>query len=339
MSEETERRSFEFVNYMLRPKKQIERKVIIDILKELNPLIKLSNYKYIGFGSIYYYDFILFHKLLDMSDLLSIDDKSTEKRFRFNRPYDFISLENKISTDFLNGFDWTEEKNVVLWLDYDSKLGDVMLSDLKIIAKNCDRKDILIITLNAHCASNWRRRKKDREQFHSDFGTYVSPIYERNEYFTPNKLPELLQNVIMNYLSTMCELRDIKFYKLFSFVYKDTSPMFTLGGIFDDKNELCIREWNNELICTDEKIKSINVPVLTYYEKFYIDSHIGELKQKIQEIEDEVNGQVISDPKEKEDKMTEMLNEFLPFELHSFYDLKNYLDYYKYYPPYYEGII
>jgi len=42
---------------------------------------------------------------------------------------------------------------------------------------------------------------------------------------------------------------------------------------------------------------------------------------------------------EKEKKMTEKINEYLPFELPSFYDLKNYLDYYKYYPQYYEGII
>jgi len=339
MSEDIKRRSFEFVNYMLRPKKQIERKVIIDILLELNSVINIGNYKYIGFGSIYYYDFILFHKFLKMDDLLSIDDKSTKKRFEFNRPYDFISLENKISTDFLSEFDWGGHKNAVLWLDYDSKLDDVALSDLKIIAKNCNRNDILIITLNAHCTWDWHRRKKERIQFHNDFGTYVTPKYKHRKYFTPEKLSELLQNVIMNYLSAMCELRDIKFYKLFSFVYGDTSPMFTLGGIFDEKNELCIREWTNEFICTDEEIKSINVPILTYYEKFYIDSHIGELKQKIQEIENEINGQGISNPQEKERKMTEMINDYLPFELSSFKDLKNYLDYYKYYPQYYEGII
>jgi hypothetical protein len=45
MSEEIERRSFEFVNYMLRPKKQIERKVIIDILRELNNVINRDWWK------------------------------------------------------------------------------------------------------------------------------------------------------------------------------------------------------------------------------------------------------------------------------------------------------
>lgn len=106
MNEQNEKRSFEYINYMFRPKKQIERKIIIEILQELEKEISLSKYLYIGFGSIYYYDFILFHKMLNINKFLSIDDKSTIKRFNFNRPYDFISFENRISTDFLNEHDW-----------------------------------------------------------------------------------------------------------------------------------------------------------------------------------------------------------------------------------------
>ena len=119
MNEQKEKRSFEYINYMFRPKKQIERKIIIEILQELEKEIPLSKYLYIGFGSIYYYDFILFHKMLNMNKLLSIDDKSTIKRFNFNRPYDFITFENKISTNFLSEYDW--KQNSVLWLDYDNK--------------------------------------------------------------------------------------------------------------------------------------------------------------------------------------------------------------------------
>ena len=139
MDEQTEKRSFEYVNYMLRPKKQIERKIITEIFQELKKEISLSEYLYIGFGSIYYYDFILFHKMLNMNNLLSIDDKSTKKRFTFNRPYDFISFKNKRSTDFLSEYDW--KQNTVLWLDYDDRLREIVLSDLKIIAKNCKKKE------------------------------------------------------------------------------------------------------------------------------------------------------------------------------------------------------
>ena len=335
MNEQTEKRSFEYVNYMLRPKKQIERKIIIEILQELKKEIPLSKYIYIGFGSIYYYDFILFHKILNMSKLLSIDDKSTKNRFKFNRPYDFILFENKISTDFLSEYEW--KQNTVLWLDYDNKLKDIVLSDLKIITKNCKKKDILIITLNAYCEKYWSKREQDRENFYRDFGTYVSQEHRDRRYYTPKNFPLLLQDVIMNYLMTMSEYRDIRFYKLFSFRYQDSTPMFTIGGIFDNNDELCNKDWGNKFISTNEEVRDINVPILTYCEKFYMDSHIEELKQKIEEIEDKTER---DDSSLKEQKMTDKMNkEVLPFELRSFYDLKSYVKYYRYYPQYYEGIL
>jgi len=334
MNEQKEKRSFEYVNYMFRPKKQIERKIIIEILQELKNEIPLSKYLYIGFGSIYYYDFILFHKILNMNNLLSIDDKSTKKRFEFNRPYDFISFENKISTDFLSEYDW--KQNSALWLDYDDKLKDVVLSDIKIITKNCKKKDFLIITLNAYCEKYWSKRNQARENFYREFGTYVSQKCKDKKYYTPKNFPLLLQDVIINYLMTMSEYGDIRFYKLFSFRYQDRSPMFTIGGIFDDNEELWNKDWGNKFISTTEEIKDINVPILTYCEKFYIDSHIEKLKREIEKIE---NKNKDGDLCLIEEKMTEMINKALPFELGSFYDLKNYIEFYRYYPQYYEGII
>jgi len=334
MNKQNEKRSFEYINYMFRPKKQIERKIIIEILQELEKEISLSKYLYIGFGSIYYYDFILFHKMLNMNRLLSIDDKSTIKRFNFNRPYDFITFNNEISTDFLNEYGW--KKNSVLWLDYDNKLKDIVLSDIKIIAKNCKKKDFLIITVNAYCGNVGDERDQAREDFYNKFRMYISPKYHDKKYYTPKCFPYLLQEVILNYLMTMSEYRDINFYKLFSFSYKDGSPMFTIGGIFDDDKKLCSRKWDNKFISTDEEVKDINVPILTYCEKFHIDSHIEKLKRKIKKIE---NKNKDGDLCLIEEEMTEMINKALPFELGSFYDLKNYIEFYRYYPQYYEGII
>ena len=334
MSEQDQNRSFEYINYMFRPKKQIERKIIVEILQELKNEIPLSEYLYIGFGSIYYYDFILFHKMLNINKLLSIDDKSTRKRFNFNRPYDFITFKNEISTDFLSKYDW--KQNSMLWLDYDNKLKDIVLSDIKIITKNCKKKDFLIITINAHCGNVGDERDQARECFYNKFRMYISPEYHDKKYYTPKYFPYLLQEVILNYLMTMSEYRDINFYKLFSFSYKDGSPMFTMGGIFNDKRELCNRKWDNKFISTDEEVKDINVPILTYCEKFHIDSHIEELKQEIEKIECENKE---GDSSLIEEKMTKKINKTLPFELGSFYDLKNYIKFYRYYPQYYEGII
>jgi len=95
--------SFEKINYMFRPKKQIERKILIELFQKIqNTLnINISEYRYIGLGSIYYYDFILFHKYLNIRDMVSLDDKEDYNRFEFNKPFDFIIFKSMSTTSFL----------------------------------------------------------------------------------------------------------------------------------------------------------------------------------------------------------------------------------------------
>ena len=339
MSEKMEKRSFETVNYLLRPKKQIERKIIIEILQELGEEIVLSQYRYVGFGSIYYYDFILFHKYLQLNDLVSLDDKPLRKRFVFNLPYDYVSFENKKSTDYLREFDW--KKKVLIWLDYDEQINDGMLADLEIIADNCKYKDILIITIDATCPEDPKTRDEYQNEFYENYGKYLSPEFLDKEAlgrnFTPAMLANLLQDLILNYLKDKCVYRyvDMEFYKLFSFTYKDTAPMFTMGGIFlEPTDELRNKGWNAPFICRDRKITDIDVPLITYREKLHIDSVIKRLSKTVAKIECDMEK---LDSKTKS-QIVERRMEELPFEL-TFGELRKYVKFYKYYPQYYEGII
>ena len=85
--------SYESVNYLLRMKKQIERKMIIEAIQRLTSLIAINDYRYFGFGSIYFADFILFHKYLNIDLMTSIDDKEKdESRFNFNKSLSVINL-------------------------------------------------------------------------------------------------------------------------------------------------------------------------------------------------------------------------------------------------------
>ena len=79
---------------MLRPRKQVERKIIIELVQELQTVlgIDLKDYQYIGLGSIYYYDFILFNKFLKITDMISLDRESCVQRFEFNKPFDFLII-------------------------------------------------------------------------------------------------------------------------------------------------------------------------------------------------------------------------------------------------------
>ena len=114
--------SFENINYIFRPKKQIERKIFIELLQKMQHSldIDISEYQYIGLGSIYYYDFILFHKYLNIRDMISLDYKPCPHRFEFNKPYDFVRFKQALTTKFLSTHDL--DKKSFIWFDYDSKL-------------------------------------------------------------------------------------------------------------------------------------------------------------------------------------------------------------------------
>lgn len=339
-------RSYEVVNYVLRPKKQIERKIIIDILQELIDKCDFEKYTYIGFGSIFYFDFILFHKFLNINNLQSIDDKPTNKRFEFNKPYDFIDFKNRKSTDFLeNDYDWND--NTLIWLDYDCELNNVVLDDLRIIARNCKLRDFLIITIDAR----FDRLNKSYEDTYSEKAynefcelvkEYIPEELLSAKYFTPNNFPILIENVLLSYFKTILSDFDGKiFKKFFSFRYEDTTLMYTLGGFFlKPDDELCVKKFDNKFISTDDNIYDIDVPILTYREKHYIDSKIAWLKKKLEKIEKDnrnrINGLSFE---EKEIELTKILNVCLDFEVPSFYSLKKYIDCYKFYPQYYEGLI
>src|SRR5438046_7513960 len=82
------------VFYDLRPAKQVERRMIIDVLQRLSAGgLQVRDYQYTGLGSIYFVDFILFHRLLGIKKLVSVEfDGRIKKRVHFNRPYSLIEI-------------------------------------------------------------------------------------------------------------------------------------------------------------------------------------------------------------------------------------------------------
>jgi hypothetical protein len=281
-------------------------------------------------GSIYYYDFILFHKYLGIDDMISIDSENCEKRFLFNLPYDFVRFENKKTTEFIKKFHF--EKNVIIWFDHDSTLirhnridnlyeiRPSILEDLKIIAKSANRNDFFIITINYRFPKELMTDKNQKIRFVENFSEFLSDEYQNDKMIIEKYYSKIIQNVICNIIKNAETFSEVKFRKLFSFTYSDGAPMYTIGGIFTDFDDISKKINGGKFICFDEdRITDIDVPLLTYREKLALDSKILELERQFNEL--------------TEDKIIEILN----FEIGK-PELKHYLEYYKYYPQYYEGI-
>ncbi|MBA7490470.1 hypothetical protein ES702_01008 [subsurface metagenome] len=322
--------SFEKINYLLRPKKQIERKISIEILQELQQVVPgFEDFRYIGMGSIYYYDYILFHKFLKFKKYTSLDNKRTPKRFVFNKPYDFIDFQNVHSTDFLENFEY--DSNIIMWLDYDSALNKDILSDFAILSRKCRKNDIVIFTLNVTCPKCIETRRQVMEPF----AEFVSQKYQPfNKFLIENKFSYLYQDICLNYFADKCTSRNLRFNKFFAIEYADNATMLTIAGIMGETDEV-VKKLAHPYVRTDDQIIAIKIPNLTYKEKFYLDSRIDQIKKSIDRIVQTIEKKQISLDDAKEFVRNELEMEF---EL-SIEDLKQYAEYYKYYPQYYEGII
>ena len=60
-----------------RPAKQVERRMLVDAFQRLQQAgFSIRDYRYVGFGSIHFVDFLIFYKLLGISDMLSVEHDS-----------------------------------------------------------------------------------------------------------------------------------------------------------------------------------------------------------------------------------------------------------------------
>src|SRR5438552_12781248 len=81
--------SYSKVFYDVRPAKQVERRMLVESFQVLSHLgYRIHDYQYTGLGSIYFVDFIMFHKFLGIQRMLSVEhDEQIRKRVTFNQPF------------------------------------------------------------------------------------------------------------------------------------------------------------------------------------------------------------------------------------------------------------
>jgi hypothetical protein len=140
--------SFDAVNYSVRLRKNIERKLIAELLQSMGQTFTFSNYQYVGMGSLWFSDFLVMHKALNIRKMWSIE-KFSPKRASFNNPFGFIKvLPGDIKDELpklMNG-----ESRSIVWLDYDHDLKDGIVGDLLQMGRHASCGDVFIVTANAH---------------------------------------------------------------------------------------------------------------------------------------------------------------------------------------------
>ena len=175
--------SFKQFDYLLRPSKQVERKIMIEVLLRLSKAgYDISEYGYLGFGSVYYVDFVMFHKYLFIHDMVCVEWGEVEKRMRFNKPFKFIKL--RLGALLSHIPNMRQTKRYLVWLDYDRSLDLEMLQDIDGCLRRMAPQSIFVITVDA-------RPKLPKDLF--DVDPKDLPVKER-ERMTAEKYQEWFGN-------------------------------------------------------------------------------------------------------------------------------------------------
>ncbi len=265
----------ERINYIIRPAKNIERKMMSEALRKLSHFDPIENYRYIGFGALYFSDFRLFHRDLGIKRMISIERNASDSdRYEFNRPFGCIEIMFEKSGDALQKVPWNMK--TILWLDYQCSLNASVLDDIAVFCTSAQPGSVLMVTVNAEPKGN--DPKKRYEHLRDCVGeTKMPPGYTYKD-MVKWKVAEVYREIITNHIHDIriqrngdLEIRGkIGYKQLFNFHYRDGTRMLTVGGLIHSEDQVGIVEkcaFDRLPFVTPNKTPyRIDVPNLTYRE-------------------------------------------------------------------------
>lgn len=270
--------SYRKVHYGLRPNKQVERRMILRSLSLLcQDGFSIADYQYTGLGSIYFIDFIVFHKILGISHMVSIEkDARVRRRVKFNRPFGFVELKIGPALQFIP--ELSKDRRHLVWLDYDDVLYKEHLEEVALASSVLSPGSILIVTIDVEPpGSEGDGPPQWRAHFFKEAGDYIGE-YLTPDHYAQSNLVRVNLDIISRALRAGLRGRpDVKFQPLYSFIYADGHEMLTVGGMIvteDDQRRVVGGRLQDETFMRfrlDKAPYRIKVPLLTRKEQLLLD--------------------------------------------------------------------
>lgn len=271
------RGSFESINYSLRPNKNVERKLIVNSLHRVGRHFPLRDYRYVGFGSMWFSDFSLFHRHLGISDMVTIEKViSRKRRVEFNKPYSCIHVRMGDASAVLG--DLVETKRSLVWLDYDGGLASATTGDVEIAVGAMTSGSMIMLSVNA---------MSDQLKVKDDDGDPVSPITHLIELtgraglaaeahrLTRNEFPTLVSEILHERIQSAALARPgFAYVPIWNFLYADGADMITVGGMVVNEGDAVLLakcELDQLPFLTATNPFEIRLPMLTDKEKRELD--------------------------------------------------------------------
>lgn len=242
------------INYGIRVAKSVERKMMCDTIAQLAAFQPLAQYTYVGFGSPFFEDFSLFHRRHGLRRMVNIekDCRAAKKRIEFNRPFACIEPEYGDSFDVLPGLNcWASP--AVVWLDYDTYLGERHLrDDVETLAAKLQAGSLFALTFTVEPhkretgigdVSIFEYR---RERFRASVSSSLCPVGVDTTKIRKWELADLTAEAVDSYLRSAVGRRNdideepepLRVVKAFEYRYQDGARMMTVGYITVEDGQL-----------------------------------------------------------------------------------------------------
>lgn len=283
------------VQYDLRPAKQVERRMIIDALQRLSIAgFPITDYQYTGFGAIYFVDFILFHKLLGMSRLLSLEQEpGLTSRVEFNKPFSCVDTRMFPASSEIPSL--SRDIQHIVWLDYDGVMHKSFLSDIQSAMTILSPGSILLVTVDVEPPEDYDYKEVDPDfdsskkvlgprEWKGYFEYHASAFLDlrlSEEDFGKSELVLRSSEILRAaFTKSIIARPELEFLPMFNFVYKDSHKMLSMGGMIARRAEK--RQLRASTLCDtvyyrdnfDSAPFEITVPRLTRKERAYLDGQM-----------------------------------------------------------------
>lgn len=279
--------SYNRFNYNYRPAKSVERKIFVDLLRQIYGVKGIQDCEYIGLGSIYFSDFRLIHKELGLNRMVNIEAEIGDKdRFLFNVPYSCIKLKWGFSYDVLPRLNWAGKK--IIWLDYDSSLQYYMFDDIDHIFSNLEAGSFYFMSCNSTFSRFFDSGNQSYkvDDFKESFPG-LHPFSLSSEMLSNKNSASLIARMILGRIKHNLKLINsgkpkkerLRFVQLLNIVYKDGAPMVSIGGLLLKEKEYSQFKKTGTLKLPFVRIEgqdelNLEMPLLTNQEIDLLNGHL-----------------------------------------------------------------
>ena len=228
----TPQSSARFVSYDLRPAKQTERRILLDLVALGRACgLELSGYRYVGMGANRFYDFLLLHRYLGIHNMVSLEhDPDMVERARFNAPYGFIEVREQNTADFIQHDEF--DGRSIYWFDYDGAISREVIDDIYYLGTDVSPGDFIFVTVSGEPPRVVRKKSiTQRVDWYTEtFGDVANRI-QREDCEDSTFRQSVHKLLYATFRHAFASAADV-FSMPLQIFYRDTTRMVTVGGCY-----------------------------------------------------------------------------------------------------------